>query len=154
MSTFPGPSCFIYWVSRSRFEREIANADPVEDVFKKLGRRFRKRSTLSLSIEPEKRAPLNDLVPKNLNSVEAHKSRVEPLKSEPEATPTPAVRRAQLLPGRRGKQDMPLECCSPARKVLSPALFADGDTSTSRVCSRNRGEKIRNTGKFLPGAVE
>src|SRR5438876_10539537 len=107
MSTLSGARVvLLLGVAFSLLSGEIANADPVEDFFKKLGRsisnafhpqpthRTRKKST-------SKRSSTQELKP-----VEASPSpRVEPLKSEAGATPTPAVRRASAASRAKGNKD-------------------------------------------------
>jgi len=86
-----------------------------------------------------------------LNSVEASPSpRVEPLKSEAEATPTPAVRRASAASGAKRKQDMPLGIPVPGKKglVTSPYL-PDGDYVDVSAFAPGSAVRDPYTGKFF-----
>src|SRR5437870_10412980 len=116
-------------VAFSLLSGEIANADPVEDFLKKLGRSISKAFHPQPTHRTSTKSTTKRSSPQELNSVEASPSpRVEPLKSEAEATPSPAVRRASAASRAKGKKDMPFGIPVPGKKgfVTSPYL-PDGD---------------------------
>src|SRR5436190_20022329 len=109
MSTLSGARVvLLLGVAFSLLSGEIANADPVEDFFKKLGRSISKASHPQPTRRTRKKSTTKRSSPEELNSVEASPSpRVEPLKSEAEAPPPAAGRRASAASRAKGKQDMP-----------------------------------------------
>src|SRR6266576_4019288 len=130
---------------------EIANADPVGDFFKKLGRSISKAFHPQPTHRTRKKSTTKQSSPQELNSVEASPSpRVEPLKSQAEAMPTPAVRRASAASPAKRKQDMPFGIPVPDKKgfVTSPYL-PDGDYVDVSAFAPGTAVRDPYTGKFF-----
>jgi len=138
-------------VAFSLLSGEIANADPVGDFFKKLGRSISKAFHPQPTHRTRKKSTTKRSSPHELNSVEASPSpRVEPLKSEAEATPTPAVRRASAASGAKRKKDMPFGIPVPGKKgfVTTPYL-PDGDYVDVSAFAPGTAVRDPYTGKFF-----
>ncbi len=135
MSTLSGARVvLLLGVAFSLLSGEIANADPVEDFFKKLGRSISKAFNPQPTHPTRKKSTTKRSSPQGSNSVNPSPSpTAEPAKSEAEATPTPAVRRASAAPGAKRKQDMPFGIPVPDKKgfVTSPYLPDGGYVDVS-----------------------
>jgi hypothetical protein len=138
-------------VALSLLSGEIANADPVEDFFKKLGRSISKAFLPQPTHQTSKKSTTKRSSPQESNSAEPSPSpTAEPAKSELEATPTPAVRQASAASGAKRKQDMPFGIPVLGKKgfVTSPYLPDGGYVDVSAFAP---GTAVRDpyTGKLF-----
>src|SRR6266566_7057173 len=138
-------------VAFSLLSGEIANADPVEDFFKKLGRSISKGFNPQPTHRTRKKSTNQRSIPQEFNSVNPSPSpTAEPAKSEAEATFTPAVRRASAASPAKRKQDMPFGIPVPDKKgfVTSPYL-PDGDYVDVSAFAPGTAVRDPYTGKFF-----
>jgi hypothetical protein len=138
-------------VTFSLLSGEIANADPVENFFKKLGRSISKAFHPQPTHQTSKKRTAKRSSPQESNSIEPSPSpTAEPLKSEAEATATPAVRPASAARGAKRKEDMPFGIPVLGKKgfVTSPYLPDGGYVDVSAFAP---GTAVRDpyTGKFF-----
>ena len=138
-------------VAFSLLSGEIANADPVQDFFKKLGRSISKAFHTQPTYRTSKKSNAKRSSPQESNSAEPSPSvTVEPLKSEAEATATPAMRRASAASGAKRKQNMPFGIPVLGKKgfVTSPYL-PDGDYVDVSAFAPGTAVRDPYTGKFF-----